>query len=66
MTEVKFNDSMEVKLIETVGSDSGVVAAARVSTQGAESQESFDQEGGAGLINFLMANRHGTPLSTTP
>lgn len=62
MTEVKFNDSMELSLMQIMGSDSAIVAAARVSTQGAESQDSFDTEEGAGLINFLMANRHGTPF----
>lgn len=62
MSEVKFNDSMELKLMQKMGSDSAIVAAARVSTQGAESQESFDAEDGAGLINFLMKNRHGTPF----
>lgn len=59
MTDVTFNDSMEVRLMQSMGSDASIVAAARVSTQGAESRESFDSSEGAGLINFLMKNRHG-------
>lgn len=60
--EVIFTHSMGLKLMQTMGSDSAIVAAARVSTQGEESQDSFDAEEGAGLINFLMKNRHGTPF----
>lgn len=62
MTDVEFSSEVEVKLMQHMGSDSGIVSAARVSTQGAESAENFDQAEGAGLINFLMSNRHGTPF----
>jgi thymidylate synthase (FAD) len=53
---------MTVVLMQSMGTDAAIVAAAKVSTQGAASAESFDKEAGAGLINFLMKNRHGTPF----
>lgn len=62
MKEIQIVDDVEVKLMQHMGSDSSVVAAARVSTKGADSTEEFDTAEGAGLINFLMANRHGTPF----
>lgn len=48
--------------MQHMGSDSAIVAAARVSTQGADTTDDFDTAEGSGLINFLMANRHGTPF----
>lgn len=53
---------VDVDLMQHMGSDSAIVAAAKVSTKGAASVEEFDSEAGAGLINFLMKNRHGTPF----
>jgi thymidylate synthase (FAD) len=54
--------SVGVKLIQHMGSDGMIVAAAKVSTKGAESEECLDEKANAGLINFLMRNRHGTPF----
>lgn len=53
-----------VKLIHTNASDEMVIAAARVSTVGADSQDyiTTPAEEGKGLIKFLMKNRHGTPF----
>jgi thymidylate synthase (FAD) len=61
---IKFLDHVKVHLVQHVGTDAQVVAAARVSTQGLESLDYLDGgEGeGKGLINFLMRNRHGTPF----
>lgn len=59
---VNLREDMTVKLMQHMGSDSGIVAAARVSTTGSESAETFDTAEGEGLINFLMSNRHGTPF----
>ena len=59
---MQFRDDMTVQLIQSMGDDSMIVAAAKVSTQGADSLESIDHEANAGLINFLMSNRHGTPF----
>lgn len=54
----------EVKLIAHSGGDESVLAAMLVSTQSEDSikQLTQDPETGAGRINFLMKNRHGTPF----
>jgi thymidylate synthase (FAD) len=62
VTNITIRNDITVKLIDVMGSDSGVVAAAKVSTQGAASEECLNQEANLGLINFLMRNRHGTPF----
>ena len=59
---MQFKSDMDVQLMQHMGSDSAIVAAAKVSTKGVDSREDFDNESGAGLINFLMKNRHGTPF----
>ncbi|QPL14716.1 ThyX-like thymidylate synthase [Gordonia phage Schwartz33] len=48
-----------VELVNSMGADQSVCQAARVSTIGADS---FGTDESAGLINFLMANRHGSPF----
>lgn len=50
---------MTIELIESMGSDDGIVQAMLVSTQGAEAKEA---DATYGRINFLMKNRHGTPF----
>jgi thymidylate synthase (FAD) len=62
MAEVEFSSEMDVRLVQNVGSDSTVVSAARVSTSGEDTVENFNVAEGAGLINFLIANRHGSVL----
>lgn len=57
MSDLVFRSDMTVELIQHMGSDDSVVMAARVST-GAESNEKRD----AGLINYLMRDRHGSPF----
>lgn len=71
---MQFTDHVRVELVQQVGDDRSIVAAARVSTQGAESVEALELEqllqeaegskrgSGAKLINYLMKNRHGTPF----
>jgi thymidylate synthase (FAD) len=49
----------DVELVEHAGSDEMICRAARVSTLGAASLETLES---AGLIKFLMSNRHGTPF----
>lgn len=49
----------DVILVDSLGSDELICKAARVSTLGAAS---IDSEESAGLIKFLMSNRHGTPF----
>lgn len=64
MSKIEFRDYVDVKLIDHMGSDASAVAAARVSTQGVQSLDSLKDgaDEGRGLINFLVRNRHGTPL----
>lgn len=50
---------MTVMLVNSMASDSAVAMAARVSTGGAASTE---PEKDAGLINYLMRDRHGSPF----
>ncbi len=58
MTEVKFRSDMTVELIDSMGDDNSVVRAARVSSGSAS--DSSDRD--AGLINYLMRDRHGSPF----
>jgi flavin-dependent thymidylate synthase len=61
---VQFRSDMTVELVRAAASDSDVVWSARVSTQGEKSVEAVDQDASrdAGLIRFLLRNRHGTPF----
>jgi thymidylate synthase (FAD) len=63
--DIKLTSEITVKPIQQMGGDHMVVAAARVSVSGEAAAEFADPakaEGNAGLINFLMAHRHGTPF----
>jgi thymidylate synthase (FAD) len=60
--EPKFTSDITVKLIQSMGGDSMVVAAAKVSTGGEEATRFVDEEANYGLINYLMKHRHGTPF----
>lgn len=51
--------TMDVELLSHMGDDSSIAQSARVSTAGANSTEGKND---AGLINFLMRDRHGTPF----
>ena len=65
---VQFRSDMTVKLVQSMGDDMSVVEAARVSTN--FTAEMLRERGGshvlsdkdAGLINYLMRDRHGTPF----
>jgi len=57
MTEITFRSDMTVELINSMASDEAVTMAARVST-GASENPTKD----AGLINYLMRDRHGSPF----
>ena len=61
---VRFRSDMTVELVKASASDSDVLWAARVSTKG---EQSLDEAGAdparsAGLINYLMRDRHGSPF----
>lgn len=56
-----FLDDVEVDLVESSASDDRVAHAARISTL-SEAVVEEEPEKTAGMINFLMKNRHGTPF----
>lgn len=62
--EITFTSDMTVELVKHAASDADVVWAARVSTKGEQSLAEIDAnpERSAGLINYLMRDRHGTPF----
>ncbi len=62
-----FRSDMKVELVRSSASDSDVLFAARVSTQGEQSLEAAAAGDEAtsrdrGLINYLMRDRHGSPF----
>ena len=64
---VSFRSDVTVELVRSSASDSDVLFAARVSTQGeqtleAAQDESLDTSRSKGLINYLMRDRHGSPF----
>src|SRR5262245_3249113 len=62
---IETTDRITVKLVQKMGGDHMVVAAAKVSTSGDEALKFAEQENigaNAGLINYLMKHRHGTPF----
>ncbi len=63
--EMQFKSDIDVKLIQSMGGDHMVVAAARVSTNGDDCMQYTNPqsaEENAGLINYLVKQRHGTPF----
>lgn len=64
-TWMQYKSDVDVDLISYMGGDHMVVAAAKVSTTGTEAKELAAAEctkSNAGLINYLMEHRHGTPF----
>jgi thymidylate synthase (FAD) len=64
---VQFRSDVTVELVRSSASDSDVLFAARVSTQGeqtleAAQDENLDTSRSKGLINYLMRDRHGSPF----
>jgi thymidylate synthase (FAD) len=64
VADITFRSDMTVELVKHAASDADVIWAARVSTKGEQSlaDVNADAERSAGLINFLMRDRHGTPF----
>ena len=67
MSDIQFRSDVTVELVRSSASDSDVLFAARVSTQGEQTLEtaSAGTEATArdqGLINYLMRDRHGSPF----
>jgi thymidylate synthase (FAD) len=63
----RFRSDISVELVKANAQDSDVVWAARVSTAGEMSLEARDEdpERSAGLIRYLMRDRHGSPFEHT-
>jgi thymidylate synthase (FAD) len=61
--QITFRSDVTVELVKSSASDADVLFAARVSTRGEQSLEDVgaDPERAAGLINYLMRDRHGSP-----
>lgn len=64
ISDIRFRSDMTVELVKAVARDADVLFAARVSTKGEASLEDVegDARGSAGLINYLMRDRHGSPF----
>ena len=64
MDEISFRSDVTVELVKHAASDADVIWAARVSTKGEQSLEDVnaDADRSAGLINYLMRDRHGSPF----
>jgi len=61
--EISFRSDVVVELVKHSASDADVIWAARVSTKGDQSLEDVGAtEASAGLINYLMRDRHGSPF----
>lgn len=61
--QIIFSSDITVELVKHSASDQDIAFAARVSTLGERAQDSDDDDSKlAGLINFLMRERHGTPF----
>lgn len=56
--EIELQSTLKVNLVDYMGTDASLVAAARVSTQGVAAST----EAKEGLINALMRDRHGSPF----
>jgi thymidylate synthase (FAD) len=58
-----FTSDIPVSVVQNVGSDAAVVAAARVSVRGPEARiDDSEMSSNRGLIRYLMRQRHGTPF----
>ena len=66
-TEITFRSDVTVELVKASASDADVLFAARVSTKGEQSLDDVDSDASrsAGLINYLMRDRHGSPFEHT-
>jgi thymidylate synthase (FAD) len=62
--KIQTTSEITVKLIDKMGGDRMIVAAARVSTNGEDALALIDDDpqASAGLINYLIKQRHGSPF----
>ena len=59
--DIEFSSTVDVELVKDSASDLDVARAAWVSTKGQDARESASDRL-AGLINYLMRDRHGSPF----
>lgn len=62
MSDVTFRSDMTVGLIDSMGGDDSVIRAAKVSTMTDTTVDEMSDAGKEKFINFLVANRHGSPF----
>jgi thymidylate synthase (FAD) len=64
MTEVRFTSDITVRLIDQMGSDAAIAAAAKVLLPEVyeEYQRTHEKHSTFGLLNYMMQHRHGTPF----
>lgn len=62
MDDYLWTSDIKVELVSKMGEDLDVARSAWVSTQGERSEDEQDLTKVAGLINFLMKGRHGSPF----
>lgn len=74
MSEIQFKSTIDVQLVQSMGGDHMVVAAAKVCTSGCDAMgytdgtakndkgEPWSEKDTTGLVNYLMNHRHGTPF----
>ncbi len=62
--DIEFRSDVRVELVRSSAQDADVLFAARVSTKGEQSLDDVDADAtrSAGLINYLMRDRHGSPF----
>ncbi|MEU0344199.1 FAD-dependent thymidylate synthase [Streptomyces bobili] len=65
MTAIQTRSNVTVELVKSSATDSDVATAARVSTIGGSHEQEVDLMKDAGLINYLMRDRHGSPFEHT-
>jgi thymidylate synthase (FAD) len=65
LTDITTRSDVTVELVKASASDSDVATAARVSTVGGSHERVVDLMKDAGLINYLMRDRHGSPFEHT-
>ena len=67
MSSIEFKSDIDIQLVQSMGSDVMVAAAAWVSTSGDEALRTLTESGESekkirGLIKYLIQHRHGTPF----
>lgn len=60
--DIKFRSDMKVDLVDHMGGDHSIVKAARVSTASDDLNQVDLSERDKGLINYLVRERHSSPL----